>query len=240
MRLAIVTFALLVASCASDGSDISTTQPVATTVPVSINRDAATASAIDVRASGCGPRVHFGNGTTIADNLILTAAHVVAGAEDVEVIDSTGKPVAATVVLFDPDIDIAVLRSETLAGMPVHLRAEPARQDEEGLIVLTRLSSDIVETELIEVSILRPVNIVTTDIYLEQEVERDGFEVSASIESGDSGAMVHLPGGGVGIIWARSTENADRAWAVNIPDAVLALAEQDSLLDPVGVGPCIG
>ncbi|RLE21421.1 MAG: hypothetical protein DRJ50_09250 [Actinobacteria bacterium] len=240
MRLVIVTFALLMASCAGDSPDNSTAQPAATTVPVLVDRDAAMASAIDVRAAGCGPRVHFGNGTTIADNLILTAAHVVAGSEDVEAIDSTGSAVAANVVLFDPDLDFAILRSETPVGIPMQLRAEPARQDEEGIIVLTRLVAGVMETEVIDVSVLRQVNILTTDIYLDQDVERDGFEVSASIEPGDSGAMVHLPGGGVGLIWARSTDNADRAWALNTPEVLLDPLDQDSLRDAVDVGPCTG
>ena len=238
---------LVLTSCGDDGPPGSTAEPIATvqvanvqttTIPAPLDREAAVASAIDVRASGCGPRVRLGTGTAIPDGLILTAAHVLAGAEFVEVIDSTGTAAEASVVLFDPDLDVAVLRANSASGTAVQLRAEPAREDETGIVVLTRLTADTMEVEIIDVRVLRPVNILTTDIYLEQDVEREGFEVTAPIEPGDSGAMVHLPGGGVGIIWARSNENEGRAWAVNTPDILLDPDERMELHEPVDVGPC--
>jgi len=247
--------ALALASCGDDGPPDAAPQPSITaqstgTTQVSgeqparihppIDRDTAVASAIDIRAAGCGPRVRFGSGTAITEDLILTAAHVVSGADDVEVIDSTGITSGATVVLFDPDDDVAVLRSASPVGKPTQLRAEPAREEEVGIVVLTRLAADTVETEIIDVRVLRPVNILTTDIYLDKDVEREGFEVTAPIEPGDSGAMVHLPGGGVGIIWARSTDHEDRAWAVNIPDVLLDLDARSALQTQVEDGRCAG
>ena len=37
---------------------------------------------------------------------------------------------------------------------------------------------------------MRTVNIDTTDIYLDADVTRPGFEVAADVEPGDSGAVV--------------------------------------------------
>jgi hypothetical protein len=233
-----VTAAVALASCGDDGASAPSANSVADIVV--IDSDAAFASAIDVRASGCGPRVRFGSGTTIANDLILTAAHVVAGTDEVEVIDTDGNTAAAEVVFFDPDLDLAALRPAVPIGEPAPLRATPARADEEGIIVLPRLIADVVETEIVNVRIIRQVTIRTTDIYLDNDVERKGFEVAAPIEQGDSGAVVHLPGGGVGVIWARSTENADRAWAVNIPDPLLDPTARNELLEPVDNGTCPG
>jgi S1-C subfamily serine protease len=243
----LVSGALALAACGDDGPPDAAPQDSVitqvnrdqtTTIPPSIDRDAAVAAAIDIRAAGCGPRVRFGSGTSIPDDLILTAAHVVSGASDIEVIDSTGFATEAAVVFFDPDLDVAVLRPSTPAGDPIQMRAEPAREQEIGIVVLSRLIADTVETEIIDVRVLRQVNILTTDIYLDKDVERDGFEVTAPIEPGDSGAMVHLPGGGVGIIWARSTDNEDHAWAVNIPEIVLDPDERSALREGVDNGPC--
>ncbi|MBG7605249.1 MAG: trypsin-like peptidase domain-containing protein [Actinobacteria bacterium] len=241
--------ALALAACGDDGPPDAAPQDSVitqvnrdqtTTIPPSIDRDAAVAAAIDIRAAGCGPRVRFGSGTSIPDDLILTAAHVVSGASDIEVIDSTGFATEAAVVFFDPDLDVAVLRPSTPAGEPIQMRAEPAREQEIGIVVLSRLIADTVETEIIDVRVLRQVNILTTDIYLDKDVERDGFEVTAPIEPGDSGAMVHLPGGGVGIIWARSTDNEDHAWAVNIPDILLDPDARGALQTQVDNGQCTG
>ena len=61
---------------------------------------------------------------------------------------------------------------------------------------------------------IRTVDIDTTDIYLDRNVRRAGFEVAAEIEAGDSGAVVVLPGGiAAGMIWAKSTQRNGRAWA---------------------------
>jgi hypothetical protein len=241
--------ALALASCGDDGPpDAAPPEPVTaqvgeeqtTTIPPSIDRDAAVAAAIDIRAAGCGPRVRFGTGTSIPDDLILTAAHVVSGANDIEVIDSTGFATEATVVFFDPDLDVAVLRPSSPVGVPIQMRAETARELEIGIVALSRLIADTVETETIDVRVLRPVNILTTDIYLDEDVEREGFEIAAPIDPGDSGAMVHLPGGGVGIIWARSTDNEDHAWAVNIPRVLLETNERGALRNQVDNGRCTG
>ena len=220
------------------GSDLPTGADLPADEVPQVDQVAAVAAAVDVRAAGCGPRVVFGTGTVIGGDLIITAAHVVAGTSEVEVIDTAAQRSAATVVMFDPDLDIAVLRPDTPIGAPVALRDARAEKDEAGIVVLPRLVDNLIETEVVDVRVLRPVNIQTTDIYLDREVERLGFEIDASIEPGNSGAMVHLPGGGVGIVWAKSNERADRAWAVNIPTAVSDSSAANSLSEPVDVGPC--
>ncbi len=45
---------------------------------------------VRVRADGCGPRTELGVGTSIGDGLVVTAAHVVAGADRVEIADRSG------------------------------------------------------------------------------------------------------------------------------------------------------
>jgi len=124
----VVVGTVVLASCGDDGPSESSESTIATVAAV--DRDAAIASAIDIRASGCGPRVQFGSGTSIFDGLIVTAAHVVAGADKVEVIDTNGETVTTDVVFFDPDLDVAALRPAAPVGIPVALRTDRARADE--------------------------------------------------------------------------------------------------------------
>ena len=93
--------------------------------------------------------------------------------------------------------------------------------------------------ELVEVDIVQRVTIRTTDIYREEPVERSGLRVAIAIEPGDSGAMVHLPGGGVGIVWSRSTTTGDQAWTVDLPSDLLEASTRQALIEPVDVGPCL-
>ena len=98
-------------------------------------------------------------------------------------------------------------------------------------------------TPLVDLRVLRTVNIRTTDIYLDDPVERPGFEIEATIDPGDSGALVVLPGGGVGVIWARSNEREQRAWAVDLPSELVDPGVRAEFSDPsttlADVGGCI-
>ncbi|NND73774.1 MAG: serine protease [Ilumatobacter sp.] len=223
--------AAMLGSCGADGPD----GPRDT----AIDRDAAIAAAVDVRADGCGPRIGFGSGAVIGGGDIVTAAHVVAGASAIEVIDIDGVRSAATAVYFDPQLDLAVLRPVEAVGTPVPLRRDDARAGEAGIVVLPRLTEDAVVVEVAEVSVIRAVNIETTDIYREADVTREGFEVEGSIDPGDSGALVVLPGGGAGIVWARSNRRAQRAWAIDLPTQIRHGTAPSPDARPVDVGPCL-
>jgi hypothetical protein len=50
--------------------------------------------------------------------------------------------------------------------------------------------------------------------------------------------MVHLPGGGVGIVWSRSTTDDDQAWTVDLPPELRAAAMRRQLVASVDVGRC--
>ncbi len=92
--------------------------------------------------------------------------------------------------------------------------------------------------EVVDVEVVQRVTILTTDIYRDEQVQRPGLRVRVTVEPGDSGAMVHLPDGGVGIVWSRSTETPDQAWTVDLPEAVLQPAARRALTTPVDTGRC--
>jgi S1-C subfamily serine protease len=217
---------LLLAACASDDD----TSPVDTSP---IDTGAAVAASFRIEASGCGPRDRNGMATAIDDDLLVTAAHVVAGSDGVEVIDADGRRSTAEIVLFDPLLDLAALRAPDAAVAPVPIRPDRAAGDDRGLVVVTAVDDAL---EWGEVTVVRRATIETTDIYRDTDVTRAGFEIEASIDPGDSGAAVHLPGGVVGVVWARSTVNPDRAWAVDLPDRYLD--EAAAAHSPVDTGPC--
>jgi S1-C subfamily serine protease len=198
--------------------------------------EAIVASTVRVRAEGCGPRTELGTGTSIVDGLVVTAAHVVAGADRLEIVEGSGTTIAAEVVWFDPDLDVAALRPSTDIASSALLRDEVGQQGEGGVVAL--ISTDG-SAEPVAVEVLRRVVIRTTDIYREQPVERPGLSVAVSVEPGDSGAMVHLPGGGVGIVWSRSTDTPDRVWTVDLPFELLDASTRRGLVDSVDVGPCL-
>jgi S1-C subfamily serine protease len=236
LLVALVASVLLVTTaCGSEsesGSDLGT----GAAGDLDSDLDAIVASTVRVRADGCGPRTELGTGTSIPDGLVVTAAHVVAGAEQVEIVDRAGTAIGAEVVMFDPDLDVAAVRPSTGIDSSVLLRDEVGRQGEVGVVAL--ISSDGT-AEPVAVDVLQRVAIRTTDIYRDQPVERPGLRIDVSVEPGDSGAMVHLPGGGVGIVWSRSTAAEDQVWTVDLPTELLDASTRRGLVDAVDVGACL-
>ena len=82
---------------------------------------AAAPSVVRVLGTACGLGVE-GSGWVVADGLVVTAAHVVAGEEDTEVVSSDSGVVSAQVVAFDPHNDLAVLRADGLGAPPLPLK----------------------------------------------------------------------------------------------------------------------
>lgn len=200
--------------------------------------DAARSAGIDVLADGCGPTPDEGSGSMIDDDLAITAAHVVAGATEVRVVAADDAIHGAEVVYFDPELDLAALRTAQPIGAPLRI-GSPAETDDRGVIVRFDEADGHRSHVASQVRVLRTVNIDTTDIYLERDVTRRGFEVDAEIESGDSGAVVVLPGGiAGGMIWAKSTERGDRAWAIDLPEELGDAGFRASLVDAVPVDRC--
>jgi S1-C subfamily serine protease len=206
------------------------------TTPITIVDDTI-ASAVRVEAQGCGPRIRLGTGTTIDDGVVITAAHVVAGTDHVDVVGADGRRSSADVVAFDPRLDIAALRPAMPVARPVALRPTPVAAGDVGVMVVNRAddTTNSIVMESITAEVARTVTIRTTDIYRDADVERPGFEIDALVEPGDSGAMVHFPTGVAGVVWARSTIDPDRAWAVLIPPELI---ESSMVGNAVDTGPC--
>lgn len=225
-----VSLAALVASVGCSASD-DAAQPD--------DRTAAAESVLDVRASGCGPRQGFGTAALVDDAHAVTAAHVVAGTDEVRVIDPSGSEHAVDVVYFDPDLDVAVLSTPDDLGTPLEIAEEAPGSGVDGVAGFARLTDGVVTSRVVEIEVLRHVNIATTDIYLDADVTRPGFEIDAEIDPGDSGGVVVVDGRAAGIIWARSNANERRAWAIDIPEPIRNEDTLASMTDPVDTGPCI-
>ncbi len=229
--------AMLVASCGSGSSPDA--ERVADT-SLAIDRERIESATMQVRSNDCGPRAELGTATAIGDGIVVTAAHVVAGASEVTLVDADRTATSAEVVLFDPDLDVAALRATRGAADPVtvvsaELRPERASEGETGVMAIV---ADDGSVELREIEVLQRVTIETTDISGTRAVERPGLRLAATVDRGDSGAMVHLVGGGVGIVWSRSTATPDQAWTVDLPGELVDPAERRTLTTPVDTGDC--
>jgi len=177
---------------------------------------AATSAAVGLRVVGCRPHPEHGSGALVRlpgvdEPLVLTAAHVVAGAEDITVTRGDTAQMG-TIVAFDPEMDLAYLAIEGVDGSPAWTIDSAAVTS--GDTGVAHVARDDVPVE-VPVTFERRVTIRTEDIYVEGETRRPGFELTADIDEGDSGGAVVVDGKVVGVVWARSRRASDRAYAID-------------------------
>ncbi len=180
-------------------------------------------SIVAIGATGCRPTPTRAVGVVVADGLVATVAHAVAGESAITVFAPDGTEAEGAVAAIDTDLDAALVRVDDL-DLPSLRRTAY----DEGDVSLWTSDHGAVRSEPAE--ILRRVDVRTTDIYREGEHVRPGFELRADVEAGDSGGgLVDGDGKLVGLVWATSRERPERAWA--IPSEAL-----DPLLDAAHAG----
>jgi S1-C subfamily serine protease len=176
---------------------------------------------VGLTVTGCSTGAAHGSGIVVAPGLVLTAAHVVKGADAIDVTNGA-RATTATVVAFDPDMDLAYVQLETAIGGASSLDGGGVDRGEHGVAYVFRDG----RVMTLPVVVRRPVRIKTEDIYIEGETDRPGFELDADIQSGDSGGPVLVDGDVIGVLWARSSKYDHRAYAINPVAAGARVREQ--------------
>lgn len=151
----------------------------------------------------------------VDEGRMLTTAHAVAGAdEDLRVVALDKSEFGATVIGFDSDLDLALLKVDGLDAAIV-----PKSQPEVGDTGTILAISAALEVRRIGYLIEQVVSARSGDIYDEGEVLRKALDLEAMVEPGDSGApLLDMSGSMVGMLFARSSEQEDGAWALHIDE----------------------
>jgi S1-C subfamily serine protease len=192
------------------------------------------ASVVEIAASGCRRTWTRADGMVVAEGLVATVAHAIAGESEIRVKVPGGRELPGTVAAIDTALDAAVIRIDGLDRPTIPRHDEEAEPGQP--VTMWTVDDGVVESAPAEV--LRRVTVRTTDIYREGEHLRPGFELEADVEAGDSGGgLVDADGELVGIVWATSRERDDLAWAMPI-DALDPLLAAATAADPVAPVDC--
>jgi len=185
----------------------------------------AIASGVGVVASGCrGTTEEYGSGVSIdRPGHVVTTAHSIAGATSIMVVDSSGTELPATVVAFDKDADLALLDVPGLTAPPLAVSA--AGLGEAQAVVWSPDGG----VRSVSVEVTKRLAITIEDIYVEDEVQRTGLELSGEISVGDSGgAVVNSAGDVIGIVYARSRSRPQTAFATDDQELTDLLRDRPS------------
>lgn len=196
-------------------------------------RDRVSLSTLKVSGIACN-RLQEGSGfVTLGGDVVVTNAHVVAGQDTTQIERNDGTILDATVVVFDPDRDLAVLRVPGLGGAPLPI-GDSAAQQSGGVFghpggSPLRIAPFVVGDE---------VRAVGTDIYDGKRTERRVLILASSLRPGDSGAaLVDGMGTIVGIAFAIAPDDPEVAYALDTDELNAVLA--GDLATPVDTGPCL-
>jgi S1-C subfamily serine protease len=165
--------------------------------------------------TGCPPEESHGSGIEIEPGLVLTAAHVLKGADEIAVTNGR-RTNTATIVAFDPTMDLALVRVADPLGAPTPLadRDDIGEADVEGRIGVAYVVRDGA-VRSIPVTVRRMINLRTEDIYIDGEYDRPAWELDADTRAGDSGGAVVIDGRVVGVLSLRSNRFESRAYAID-------------------------
>jgi len=175
-----------------------------------------------VKVQGTAPscdRSIEGSGFVYAPDHVLTNAHVVAGVTQGPVVTANGTTYHATVVYYDPQVDIAVLYVPGLDLQPLQF-AGAAQNGADAVVAGYPLDHAFTP---VPARIGGVQNAVGPDIYQTGQVTRQIYEIKAQVEPGNSGGPLLSTNGTVyGVVFAA---------AVGVPDTGFALTSTEVQAD---------
>jgi S1-C subfamily serine protease len=198
--------------------------------------EAAASSTVQVIGPACDA-IQEGSGFVAAEGYVVTNAHVVAGMDDPEVRSAAGASGAET-VLFDPDLDLAVLAVADPPGPPLPLATEPLERGAPGA-VLGYPQGGPLDTR--RAAVLRTFEAVGRDIYGRADVDRLVVELQTVVRPGNSGGPFVLSDGRVGgVVFAASSADEGIGYAIAADEVDDILRSAVGRTFEVDTGPCIG
>jgi len=193
-----------------------------------------------VRVQGIAPsceRSIEGSGFVISPDHVLTNAHVVAGVTSRQSVTTVNQPnLSATVVYYDPQVDVAILYVPGLHATPLHF-AGPANPGDNAVVAGYPL--DATSLHLVPARIGGTQNAQGPNIYETSTVTRQIYEIRAVVRSGNSGGPLLSPQGTVdGVVFAAAVGESDTGFALTSAEVSADASAGEQLTSAVSTGAC--
>jgi S1-C subfamily serine protease len=193
-----------------------------------------------VRVQGIAPsceRSIEGSGFVISPDHVLTNAHVVAGVTSRQsVTTDNGTIHAATVVYYDPQVDVAILYVPGLNLTPLHFAGAANPGDD---AVVAGYPLDATNLHLVPARIGGTQNAQGPNIYETSTVTRQIYEIRAVVKSGNSGGPLLSPRGTVdGVVFAAAVGESDTGFALTAAEVSADASAGGQLTSAMPTGTC--
>ncbi|MDQ1740136.1 MAG: hypothetical protein QOE53_1788 [Pseudonocardiales bacterium] len=183
----------------------SVAQPDPAVVPEAIRVAGASIVKITGTAPSCRRSIE-GTGFVFAANRVVTNAHVLAGVGNPHVTAPGGSTLAARVVLFDPNRDIAVLSVPGLNRRPLAIAGAAAS----GAAAVVAGYPENGPFTALPARIAARTKVTGPNIYQDRTVTRQVYTIRARVRPGNSGGPLLSPAGQVyGVVFAASVDQSE-------------------------------
>jgi S1-C subfamily serine protease len=217
---------------APPGSPVPT--PTATQV-AALGRRAA-ASTVAVVGEACGLQL-TGTGFAVAPGYLVTNAHVVAGERGTTTaVTETGRTVRATVVFYDPAMDVALLHVTGISLQSLPLATGDPTTGTIGVALGHPGGGALV---MIPAAVRGVFTATGFDIYGRSTVTRAVIELAADVQAGDSGGpFVASDGRVAGLVFARAQATPGIGYALDMGEVRTDVAGAIGRTRAVSTGAC--
>ncbi len=197
---------------------------------------AADQSTLKIIGEACGT-IQEGSGFVVRGGNVVTNAHVVAGVDAPRVVRRDGGVFNATTTLFDPDLDLAVLRVSERVAAPLELLRQSLDRGANGALLGYPGGGPLIVDPA---AVRRTITAAGRDIYGEDVVRRQVYELQADVRPGHSGApFISVDGTVAGVVFAASTTTEEVGYALTSIQAQPVISLATGRTSPTDTGPCL-
>jgi len=189
-----------------------------------------------VIADGCNGGAEVGSSWPLAPDYLVTNAHVVAGSSSVQVQTQADGRLTATVVVFDPNTDLAVLYVPGLRLQALTVRnGDPLRGTRGAVIGYPGGGKE----QVVPAAVSGTEMASGYNIYGDAMVTRDIEVLAAQVIPGNSGGpIVNEAGQVIGVVFAASTAQPNVGYALTVPEVSKDLRSATSRRSAVSTQTC--
>lgn len=197
--------------------------------------ESALASTVRVTGSGCGVFDQVGSGFFVNGSQAITNAHVVAGTTETTV-SVAGSTLEASVVLFDPQADLALLHVPGANAPPLDLAG---RDPDRGTLAAVLGYPGGGPLTVAPAAVTASYDVSGPDIYGEERSTRRVVEIRSDVQRGNSGGpLVTAPGVAGGVVFGASRMTSEVGYAISASLAAAVISPALGETRPVDTGPC--
>lgn len=192
-----------------------------------------------VKVMGVAPSCNRGlegSAFVFAPQHVMTNAHVVAGTDRVQVVTANQGTLAARVVRYDPESDVAVLYVQGLTATPLSFASGTAATGTDALVLGYPQNGPF---DVQAARIREQLQATGRDIYDQNSVTRSIYSIRALVRSGNSGGpLINTSGQVLGVVFATALDATDTGFVLTDAQVAGDAAAGQSATQPVSTGPC--